>query len=181
MSQLNLEDILNILKEFTIQRNSFLEIIFVGGLSLHYYGMKDRATVDIDAEVKGDVDELINFLKKKDILSDIGENISSWSVVSMPSGYRERAISIYSDDLLQVKVLHPVDFIIAKLRRFTEEDLEDAIFVAKKFNTAPDAIRKAAEDAIKNSPKDTALLIFKKNVEFFVKRLGDSRYPPYPP
>jgi hypothetical protein len=171
LSQLNLENILNILKEFTIQKNISLEIIFVGGLALHYYGKKDRATVDIDAEIKGNVDELINFLKEKNIPSDIGENISSWSVVSMPSGYRERAISIYNDNLLQAKVLHPVDFIIAKLRRFTEEDLEDAIFVAKKFNVSSDDIRKAAEDAIKNSPKDTALLIFKKNVEFFVKRL----------
>lgn len=177
MSQLNLEAIINILKEFVADRNTSLEVILVGELSLHYYGMKDRATVDIDAEAKGDVDGLINFLKKKNIPSDIGENISHWSVVSMPSGYRERAISIYSDELLRVKVLHPADFIIAKLRRFTEEDLEDAIFVAKKFNVTPDDIKKTAEDAIKNSPRDTVLLIFRKNVEIFVKKLEGLRMP----
>lgn len=79
MSQLNLETILGILKEFTSKKKALLEVILVGGLSLHYYGMKEKATVD--------------------------------------------------------------------------------------------DVRKTAEDAIKNSPKDTALLIFKKNVEIFVKRL----------
>jgi len=171
LSRLDPEAILEILKEFTSVKGSLLEITLVGGLALHYYGMKDRATVDIDAEVKGDVEGLFSFLKEKGIPSDIGEDISGWSVISMPPGYRERATQIYRDDLLQVKVLHPADFIIAKLRRFTEEDLEDAIFVAKRFNVTAGDIRKAAEAAIRNSPRDTALLIFKKNVELLLERL----------
>lgn len=171
MSRLTLDSIIEIFKEFARGRDISLEVILVGGLSLHYYGLEDRYTIDVDAEVKGDIEELFRFLKARNIPSDMGENISNWSVVAMPPGYRERAIDIYNDKHLLVKVLHPLDFIIAKLRRFTDEDIEDALFVAKKFNISANEIKDNAEKAIENSPKDTALWIFRKNVEIFLERL----------
>jgi len=170
--QLNLEKIIELFKEFARENKNALEIILIGGLALHYYGLKERATVDVDAEVKGDVAGLFSFLKSKKILSDIGENISNWSVINMPHLYQERAITIYKDELLTVKVLHPLDFIIAKLRRFTDEDLEDALFVANKFNLRPADVKGAANSAIENSPVDTALFIFKKNVALFVAKIS---------
>lgn len=175
MSQLNLEKIISLLKEFTHDQKSELEIILIGGLALAYYGMEDRATIDIDAEIKGDVDSLFNFLKSKNIPSDIGEDMSGWSVIAMPSGYRERALTVEKDELLTVKILSPLDFIVAKLRRFTEEDLEDALFVAKRFDIKPEDVQKAADSAIKNSPKDTALFVFRGNIELFIKRMQTNR------
>lgn len=172
MFQLDLEKIIKLLKEFTEESKNALEIILVGGLALHYYGSKERTTVDIDAEVKGDVEGLVSFLKSKSIPSDIGENISGWSVVNLSPLYRERAITICKDELLTVKVLHPLDFIIAKLRRFTDEDLEDALFVANKFNLRQEDVKEAANSAIKNSPADTALFIFRKNVKLFVAKMN---------
>lgn len=169
MSQLKLEDIIEILKEFSCANNP-LEIILLGGLSMQYYGLVERTTVDLDGEVKGNVDALFHFLKEKNIPSDIGEDISGWSVIAMPSGYRERAIKIYSDDKLTIKVLNPVDFIVAKLRRFTEVDLNDALFVAKRFNVKPEDISKGVEDAIKNSPKDTSLFTFRKYLAVFIDK-----------
>ncbi len=171
MFPLGLEKIIELLKEFTEESKNALEIILIGGLALHYYGSKERITVDIDAEVKGDVEKLVRFLKSKEIPSDLGENISGWSVINLPSLYRERAITIHKDELLTVKVLHPLDFIMAKLRRFTDEDLEDALFVAKKFNLRQGDVKEAANSAIENSPADTALFIFKKNVELFVAKM----------
>ncbi len=82
----------------------------------------------------------------------------------------DRAEIIYKDELLEVKVLHPLDFLIAKLRRLTEEDLQDALFLAEKYSKysiSTDEIKEAAEQAVLNSPKDTALFQFRKNVEFF--------------
>ncbi|MFQ5900060.1 MAG: DUF6036 family nucleotidyltransferase [Thermodesulfobacteriota bacterium] len=172
MFQLDFEKIIELLKEFTEDKKEPLEVILIGGLALHYYGMKNRATIDIDAEVKGDIDGLFNFLKSKRIPSDIGENISGWSVISMPSFYRERTIVIYKDGLLTVKVLHPSDFIIAKLRRFTDEDLEDAVFVAKKFDLSQKDVKESANSAVENSPADTAIFIFRKNVELFLTHLS---------
>ena len=172
MSQVNLGKIIDLLKEFAWMRGSNLQIILVGGLAVqYYYGMEERATIDFDAEIKGDVEGVFDFLKSNHIPADIGENISGWSVVAMPPGYRERTIEIYKDEFLSVKVLYPLDFIIAKLRRFTEEDIEDALFVARKYNLAAREIEGLADEAIMNSPKDTALFSFRKNVNIFIAML----------
>ncbi|MBI5206391.1 MAG: hypothetical protein HY934_01220 [Candidatus Firestonebacteria bacterium] len=163
--------IIELLKDFTRINNSSLEIIIIGGLALEYYGMKDRTTFDLDAEVKGEVEKLFIFLKSKGIPADISENISGWSIISLAPEYRERTQVVYKDERLSVKVLNQIDFIIAKLRRSTEEDINDALFIAKKFNIKSEDIQKNADEAIKNSPKDTALFVFKKNIEFFIKEL----------
>lgn len=172
MFQLDLKKIIELLKEFTTERKDALEIILIGGLALHHYGMENKKTVDIDAEVKGDVEGLFNFLKARKIPSDIGEDISDWSVINLPPLYRERTHIIYKDNLLTIKVLHPLDFIITKLRRFTEEDLEDALFVARKFNLKKEDVNETANKAIENSPVDTALFIFRKSVELFIKKMN---------
>lgn len=171
MFPLTLEKIIETLKEFTKANNADIELILIGGLALQHYGLKDRTTIDIDAEVKGNIEALFNFLKHKEIPSDMGEDIAGWSVVTMPPGYRERAIQIYKDDKLTLKVLHPIDFIIAKLRRATDEDMEDAAYMVKRFGIGPEEIKESAEGVIKASPKDTALFVFRKNVDLFVGRL----------
>lgn len=171
MLQVDLEKVIEVLKEFAWTRRKSLEIVLIGGLALHYYGMENRATIDIDAEIKGDIEGVFNFLKSKNIPADIGENISGWSVVAMPPGYRERVIEIYRDEFLQVNVLHPLDFVIAKLRRFTEVDIEDALFVTRKYSLRIEEIEMMAEEAIRNSPKDTALFVFRRNISIFISKL----------
>lgn len=171
MLPIDLEKIVELFKEFAWTKRKSLEITLLGGLAVQYYGMGNRATLDIDAEIKGDVEGVFNFLKSRNIPADIGEDISGWSVVAMPPGYRERVVEIYRDEFLTVNVLHPLDFIIAKLRRFTEEDIEDALFVARKYGIGAEEIEKRAEEAIRNSPKDTALFIFRKNINIFISKL----------
>ncbi len=63
--------------------------------------MQDRATIDIDAEVRGDIEGLFSFLKSKNIPADIGEDISRWSVITIPPGYRERSIEMCKDRFLK--------------------------------------------------------------------------------
>ncbi len=174
MENLDIETIKEILREFVRDTGKKLELILIGGLALQIYGLKDRATVDIDAEVeKGDVFELYNFLKKKRIPADLSENISGWSVVAMPEGYRERAKIVIQDKNLILKILDPYDFVIAKLRRGTQEDLEDALFVAKKFNLNPEKILEHGKLAIRSSIKDTALFNFKNRLKLFVEELKE--------
>ena len=67
--------------------------------------------------------------------------------------------------------LSPVDFAIAKLRRGTELDLDDALFVAQKFGVSPGLVKMAAESAVAASPKDTALFAFRQTVDLFCQRL----------
>ncbi|MCL4478995.1 MAG: DUF6036 family nucleotidyltransferase [Deltaproteobacteria bacterium] len=173
---LNLDTTIESLKEFIKKEHLSLEIIILGGIAMEYYGKKNRMTMDLDAEVKGcDADKLHDYLESKGIYSDIGEDISRWGVVSMPPDYRKKAISIYHDPTLTVKVLHPSDFIISKLRRATEIDIQDALFVAQKYKLNTEELRKDADLAIINSPKDNALFMFKKTVAYFLNKLQETR------
>ena len=174
MSQLNPEGIIPLLKEFTQARKRSLQIILIGGLALHFYGRLDRITVDVDAEVKGDLEGLFHFLKAHHVPADLSENISGWSVIAMPSGYQERAVTVYEDSLLVIKTLAPLDFIIAKLRRFTEEDIEDALFVARKYGIHSEDLRQLTEQVIKSSIQDTALFLFRNNVQQFLDMIRET-------
>ena len=73
---------------------------------------------------------------------------------------------------LRVRLLSPVDFIIAKLRRGTDLDHEDAMFVAKRFSVPASAVRDAAAVAVAASRQDTAVFLFNKIVDLFCRNLG---------
>lgn len=171
MSQVDLDRVIELLKEFAHLKKGRLQLILVGALALQHYGMRERATFDLDAEVSGDLEGLFQFLKDRQIPADLGEDISGWSVIAMPPGYRDRTVTLYEDAHLEVKALSPLDLIIAKLRRFTEEDIQDALFVAGKYHIRAEAIERAADEAIQSSAKDTALFLFKKNVQLFVQKV----------
>ena len=152
-------DVVEIFKEIAKSTGNSIEIILVGAQALPYYGVEARATMDIDAEiVRGDLEEVYFELKKRGFESDLSENISGWSVISLPKGYRDRAITIYQDDHLKISVLSPYDFIIMKLRRGTEQDLEDCLNVALANQLSVEELDKHFENAISNSIKDTAIL-----------------------
>lgn len=178
MSALSLDRIIALLGEYVRQTRSELDLLLIGRLALHAYGAQKPETEDLDAELTGDVDRLATFLKQQHIPANLSENISGWSVVSMPPGYRERTSVFFEQPGLRVRLLAPVDFVIAKLRRGTELDLEDAGFVAVKFGLSRDVVRAAAEQAIAASPKDTALFAFRKTVDLCCKRLPHSPPPP---
>ncbi|MEW6324208.1 MAG: DUF6036 family nucleotidyltransferase [Nitrospirota bacterium] len=166
-----LDRVIALLKDFVRDRQRPLEILLAGGLALQHYGMQNRITVDVDAEVRGDLEGLLNFLRAHQVPADLGENISGWSVVAMPPGYRDRAVTIHQDALLTIKALAPTDLVIAKLRRFTEEDIEDALFVATKHKITVQDVEQAAEEAVRHSIKDTALFLFQGNVRLFIERM----------
>ena len=50
-----------------------------------------------------------------------------------------------------------------------EEDIQDALFVMKRYAVQPEEISRAAQEAINNSAKDTALFLFRQNVDLFLK------------
>ncbi len=173
MSQIKLDATMEKLKLFSIQEQKPLHLILLGGLALDYYGMENRSTIDLDAEVDGDLESLFLFLKSQGIPSDLSENISGWSVIAMPPGYRKRVITFFKSEFLVICVLDPGDFVISKLRRFSEEDIEDALFVVKKYAIKADQVTRLAEAALEHSIKDTTLFLFKKNLKLFLKKIEE--------
>ena len=88
MSPITTERLIDLLGEYTAQGARSVDLLLVGGLALQAYGYQDRATQDVDGEVIGDVDSLAAFLRDRGVPADLGENMSGWSVVAMPPGYR---------------------------------------------------------------------------------------------
>jgi hypothetical protein len=155
-------DIISVFKDIAIKTREPLEIIIVGAQALVYYGVDYRITMDIDAEViRGDVEKIYLELKNMGYVSDLSENISGWSVISMPKGYRQRTIEIYKDENLKISVLNPYDFILMKLRRGTNQDIEDALAVAVKNKISIEKLEDYFQSALESSIKDTALFNFK--------------------
>ncbi len=171
LSTLTADHVIALLKEYTRQTGATVDILLVGALALQAYGYQDRLTRDVDAEVIGSVEALAGFFSRHQLPADLTENFSGWSIVAMPPGYRERATDLVHQAQLRVKLLAPVDFIISKLRRGTDLDLDDASFVATRFGITTGHIRHAAEAAVTASPQDTALFLFRKTVDLFCQSL----------
>jgi hypothetical protein len=168
---LTAERLATLLADYVRQNASPVDLLLMGSLGAQAYGDARRCTPGVAAEVAGDLEGLAGFLRAHQIPADLGEDLSRWSVVAMPPGYRERARVWMEGPGFRIRVLHPTDFVIAKLRRGTAEDLDDAAFVAARFGVTVTAVEAAAEAAVAASPKDTALFLFRKTVEQFSARV----------
>ncbi len=151
-----------------------IELLLIGGLALSLYGLP-RYTIDIDAEIKCDSEtyfEFLEYMKHEGTAFNISDNISGWGIVPLPSGYQDRAKTIYSSDYLTIKVLEPVDFVFSKLMRGTEEDLRDIMDVIRKFNITKDSLTER-ERFIK-FPKDPETLFFNKKFQYLLELMSKS-------
>ncbi len=171
MSQLTVRRLTELLSDYVRTRRDHTELILIGGLALQAYGYEDRTTGDVDAEITGDLEALMGFFDRQGIPADIGEDISGWSVVSMPPGYRNRTRSFVDQPRLHIRLLDPVDFVVAKLRRGTDLDLDDAHYITRRFRITASAIKSRAEAAVAASPKDTQLFFFRKTVDRFLEEV----------
>ena len=175
MPTLTAKYLIELLTQFVDETGSSIDLLLVGALALHAYGISDRATRDVDAEIDGSLVPLLDFLTTHQVPADLTQNFSGWSVVAMPPGYRDRATSLINRPNLRVRVLAPIDFVIAKLRRGTDLDLDDALLVARHNRLSADMIQANAQAALAASPQDTALFLFQKTVDLFCKSLSSSK------
>lgn len=164
--------LITLLQQFVNATGQPVDLLLIDALALQCYGYRDRLTNDVDGELTGPVHPLVQFLADHGIPADLTQDISGWSIVAMPPGYRDRATELLRQPNLRVRLLTPVDFVIAKLRRGIELDLDDAIYVARQFKLSPSTIEQAAAAAVAASPQDTALFLFQKTVDLFCRHLS---------
>ncbi len=172
MPTLTAEYLIKLLTQYVADTDTPVDLLLVGGLALHAYGVSNRVTLDVDAELQSPLMPLRDYLTDRRIPADLTQNFSGWSVIAMPPGYRDRAIELINRPNLRVRVLSPIDFVIAKLRRGTELDLDDALLVAEHHHISAEAVRTSAQAALSASPQDTALFLFQKTVDLFCKHLS---------
>ncbi len=175
LSALTVDHLITLLTDYTKQSGVSLDVLLVGALALHAYGYQDRLPRVVDAEVIGSVEALTEYLNRHDVPADLTTNFSGWSVIAMPPGYRDRATDLVHQPQLRVRLLAPIDFVIAKLRRGTDLDLEDAAFVTTRFQLTSDQVRTSAAAALAASPQDTALFLFRKTVDLFCQDLSPAQ------
>ncbi len=97
MSPIKLDEIKVLLERYVRETRQTIDLILIGGLALQAYGLHERVTVDLDGELVGELEPLLEFLLANHVPADLGENISGWSVVAMPPGYRDRT-SVWHED-----------------------------------------------------------------------------------
>ena len=173
MPAITAERLILLLERFVKTTGQPIDLLLVGALALQCYGFRERYTNDVDGELAGPLHPLVAFLTAEGVPSDLTQNISGRSIVAMPPGYRDRATDILSRPNLRIRLLAPVDFVIAKLRRGIELDLNDALYVVRRFQIPRLDIEQAATAAIAASPQDTALFLFQKTVELFCRHLPE--------
>jgi hypothetical protein len=117
LSTLTADQVITLLTDYTKQTGVPVDVLLVGALALQAYGYQNRLTRDVDAEVVGSVEALAEFFSQHHIPADLTEKFSGWSIVAKPPGYRERATDLVHHSHLRVRLLAPLDFIIAKLRQ----------------------------------------------------------------
>ena len=162
-----------LLEQFVQTTGQPIDLLPGGTLALQYYGFRERYTNDVDGELTGPLHPPVAFLSAEGVPADLKQNISGWSIVAMPPGYRDRATDLLSRPNLRIRLLAPVDYVIAKLRRGIELDLDDALYVVRRFQICRSDIEEAANAALAASPQDTALFLFQKTVELFCGQLPE--------
>ena len=174
MHTLTTEHLIELLTQYVNETDETVDLLLVRALALQAYDIPDRATRDVDAELLGSLAPLRDFLTARNIPADLTQNFSCWSVIAMPPGYRDRSLEVVNRPRLQICVLSPLDFIIAKLRHGTELDLDDALLVARRHRISAETVQASARAAVDASPQDTALFLFQKTVDFFCRILRSS-------
>ena len=157
------------IEAFAKSKKESIRLLVVGGLAMDFYGIP-RYTIDIDAEIKCSNKiyfELIEYLRKENISFNIGENISRWGIIPLPTNYMERAKNVYQSEYLTILILDPVDFVYSKLLRGTEEDCNDAAAVIRKYNITKDSL--IERERLVQFPKDTETLFFKKKLQHLLE------------
>lgn len=171
MPTLTLDGLQALLREYVDETGLAVDLVLIGGMAMLAYGHPSRATLDVDGELREGVRSLTAFLSRHSIPANLGQSLSGWSVVAMPPGYRDRATVMIDEPGVRISLLAPVDFIVAKLRRGTDEDLADAVWIAERFHITAPQVRAAAEAALAASLEDTALFLFERTVDRFCQVL----------
>jgi len=138
--------LIHFLEDLDTKLDRNIEIITLGGSALSLLGLK-HSTGDIDFFVKGivyeDMENLLEKLKDKYKKKEIDYWEDGKIVLNkegrivtqlMPEDYSKIAETL---DLklkhIQVKILNPVDIVLTKIGRCSEEDIDDILKIVKKF------------------------------------------------
>lgn len=99
--------------------------------------------------------------------------IDRWSPVSVPPRYR-RSRPHRRIGSLHVRLLDPACWAVYKLARYLEADVDDLRAVLRREGVSPRRLARVCGEALRASPRSTALFQFRRQVEDFFERHGNA-------
>lgn len=91
MPSITADRLIALLEQFVKTTGQPIDLLLVDALALQCYGFRERYTHDVDGELTGPIHPLVTFLTSEGVPADLTQDISGWSIVAMPPGYRDRA------------------------------------------------------------------------------------------
>lgn len=149
--------------------------LLVGGAALPFYGV-NRGTLDIDLEIQADsqeeFDRIREAIEASGLVADVTANFEGWGMIPLPEGFRERVIPTPIRNLF---VLDPVDYVFSKLRRGTEQDIEDCLAVVRARAIRPRDIRERKR--LLRLPLDPVSHVFNRIFDRFMEAIESEGSP----
>lgn len=140
-----------------------------------------RPSVDIDFAielVKRDNDAWQKFetaiartIKLTGVQANYAEDIDRWGLITLLD-YKRHTHFYKRFGNLEVRLLNPIYWSIGKMTRYLDPDIRDMIHVFKKQQILPAKLARIWGQALKHSPHSTALIQFRKQVEYFLRSHG---------
>ena len=152
-------------------------IILTGAAAGALYG-RVRATMDVDfgASVR-DWDGFTKAIQlvqtRTGISSQYTEDIDRWSSITFLD-YRKHTYLYKRFGRVEVRLMEPAYWAIGKLARYLDPDIQDLVRVLKKTGTSWRDVASVAGKALRASPRSTASMLFRRQVEDFLGKRGKS-------
>lgn len=102
---------------------------------------------------------------------NIAEEIDRWGMITLLD-YRRSSRRYRQFGLLEVRLLHPVNWSIGKLTRSLDADIRDVTEVFKRQNVSVTKVASTWGRALRASPASTTQFRFRRNVEHFFRHQG---------
>jgi hypothetical protein len=161
------------------KRSLPIRMYVAGGAALHFY-TGERVSQDVDASFSRRIalpDDLQVAYRDADgaarLLYFDRQYNDTLGLVHEDAYDDSEALTLagIDADILDVRVLSPVDLAVTKVGRFAEQDREDVAALARRGLIGAKALRQRADEALANYVGDTARL--RTSIDMAVRIVGD--------
>lgn len=162
------------------QFNEDVVVLLTGAAAGTIWGQA-RPSVDVDfaVQMRRPNDEtwekleaaIERTVKLTGIQANYAEDIDRWGLITLLD-YKRRTHPYRRFGRLQVRLLDPGYWSIGKMTRYLDPDVTDMVRVFKRQKIPAGRLARLWGRALKRSPRSTALLQFRRQVEDFLRTYG---------